>query len=270
MKEQVITCMLFCCSFFASAQKDSWTMEFHIGTKAENFEKTKASGMKIVSPFGDIASPTIELNLAYGINDRFSIITGIGFLEYYLWWGMYPDWDKTPNWNAHGRKKVHYKGSQMYKPMQIPLVIKYAFPLGKSKFNINGKLGLKFDILTTRKNETRSWSTWIPYSDTNYLFESDYTIDVYKKMNILLNTGIGLEYHFKNGLGLSFEGEYYVGMRVVGSIDINSRLFGMSKDGFIYMERPYEKYTDRLLIKGSYWNCSLGISYTFKKKEKKE
>jgi len=257
--------MSLCSTTFA--QKGSFAIGFRIGTKAEGFEKTNVSGLKIVSPFGNIASPTIGMNLAYSINDRVSIISGIGFLEYYLWWGMYPDWDKIPDWSVHGRKKPHYKGSQMYKPVQIPLSLKYAFPLGKSSFNIYGKLGLQFDILTTRENDARSWSTWIPYPDTNYLFESDYTISVYKKMNILLNMGIGLEYRLKNGLGLSFEGEYYTGMRVVGEIDINSRLFGMSENGHIYTEITKE-YTDRLLIKGNYWNFSLGISYNFKKKKK--
>ena len=249
----IVSIILVCCDSFA--QKDTWTLGFRMGYKTEILEKTNPSDLNVSSTYGSISSPTIGLNLTYNITDRFSVASGIAYLEYYASWFV-----------GGGDKWVNSRGgSLLLKYAQIPLNFKYVFPLCKSSFSIYGKFGFNFDILADIISDYNQDTIMLilPRYEHNYKLEYKHHATVYnKKTNILLNTGIGVAYRFKNGLGLSFEGEYYAGLRTMGQIlmDIKKR----SLFNYVLLD----EYTDLLLVKGSYWNVNLGISYTFKKKGK--
>jgi len=248
----VISIVLFSNSIYA--QKNTWNLGFRIGYKSQILEKTKPSSLNIISTHRDIASPTIGLNLTYNITDRFSFTSGIAYLEYYA------------NWFMGGKEWVNSKwGSVTLKYAQIPLNIKYAFPLWKSNFSVYGKFGFNIDYLADKVAVFGYQDTGIILHrhEWDYLLEYKHNATIYdKKINVLLNTGIGVAYRFKNGLGLSFEGEYYTGLRTMGDVLIEV------KKRTLFNPVVLEEYRDLLLIKGDYWNFSIGISYTFKKKTK--
>ena len=190
----------------------------------------------------------MELNLTYNITDRLSVTSGIAYLEYYAFWGIGGNMWQNFKW-----------GKVLLKYAQIPLNVKYAFPLWKSRFSIYGKLGFNMDFLAdTMYSLDNDIIDVLINGNTHTVFDYKHTAKIYdKKINVLLNMGIGFSYRFKNGFGLFAEGEYYAGLRTMGYVIID-----------ISQKNGKNEYLDRLLIKGNYWNFSLGISYTFKQKAK--
>ena len=273
----IVSIALLCCNSFA--QKNTWTLGLRLGYKGEGFERTQPTEViKIGRKYGhsdyapastNLGISVFDLNaglyLTYNITDRISITSGIAHLFFY-----------TPTWKVYlkddNKKTVLLEdGHLMYRPAQIPLYVKYAFPLGKSRFNMYGKLGLQLDILAmTWNNERMCTVAWHLPTDTNYGLYYESTATLYdRKVNILLNVGLGFEYRFKKGLGLSIEGEYYAGMRTLGQVLIQSGIAETANGKGITVGHYETEIPDiLLLIKGSYWNISLGISYTFQRKQK--
>jgi hypothetical protein len=73
---------------------------------------------------------------------------------------------------------------------------------------------------------------------------------------------MGFAYQFKSGVGISLSGEYSVGTMRSESFNYNLQL----KDpitNIVEYEYDYWIYNSN-----EYWNVLLGISYTFKKKNK--
>ena len=231
--------MLFC--GVTVAQRSDWTLGFRMGYKVTTLEKNNPSDLGIISTFGDNTSPTIELNLMYNINKNISLTSGITYLEYYGRWRN-GDRDK---WYAHG-------GSIFLKYAQIPLILKYAISLGKSNFSVYGKLGFNFDILAYTSLRDLEYEIASSHYAYDYFYEYRHKVKFYdKKMNILLNTGIGIGYRFKNGLGVSIEGDYNTGLRTMGEILIECNKKTTGFDPVVLQE-----YRDFLLFKGDYWNFS--------------
>jgi hypothetical protein len=263
----LIVVMLLCNVAFS--QRSNWTLGFSMGYKIQMLEKTPSpSDLKIKSFVGDVGEsrygydyPSIRLNLIYNINERFSIGSGIGFFSYCAFWKM----EQINGWEA---KYYAFSGDIMLKYLQIPLNIKYAMPLWK-KISVYGKLGLNLDILADVLDDyDHNYNGLLLHKETDggrTLYEFKQTAAIHdKKINVLLNAGIGLEYRFKNGWGLFAEGEYYAGLRTIGHVDISVKEL---PDGIPF---PYvqNEYKELLLIKGNYWNFNLGVSYNFKQKKK--
>ena len=108
-------------------------------------------------------------------------------------------------------------------------------PIWKN-FSIYGKFGFNFDIFADIVNHSQDTGIILHCYEKNYLFEYKYNATINdKKINILLNAGIGIAYRFKNGLGLSFEGEYYAGLRTMGHVFI---------DFYKYIKNPCNELID--------------------------
>ena len=288
--------MKHCCKLFvfigltllinhSFAQKGSWTLGFNWGNKIQMLEKTSTSDLNFKSVRSDyshfdVSVPRWELNLTYNINERFFISSGFAYLNYVANWSIRNHNFGKDEWigDAYGRVEFKY--------LQIPLNLKYAIPLGKSNFRVYGKLGFSFDIPVKITDVDYFNGHWkflhyeTGYDDMYYQdkydiihyfgnysdyfeFDLEQTATIFnRKMNVLLNAGIGLGYCFKNGLGLSLEGEYYAGLRTMGHVLIEATPSEWYPSGL-------KKHSEQLIIRGNYWNFSLGISYTFKKKAKK-
>ena len=259
--------MLLCSTAFA--QRSDWTLGFRLGYKGEVLEKT----MFLVNPEFEIKTgivPTflglnvtcdVGLDVTYNIDKKFSVTSGIGYLNYCAFWRT----------EERTNMPESVTGYLFFDYLQIPLNAKYAIPFGKSNFSVYGKMGISLNILVDEENTypERSKILYPPISSSfvssPYYYEYKHTAKIYdKKINVLFNAGIGFSYRFKNGLGLFAEGEYYAGLRTIGHVSIDI------KQSSIFTPDILNEYQEFLLVKGSYWNCSLGISYTFKKKEKKE
>ena len=253
------------------AQRSNWTLGFNMGYKIQMLEKTVSSDFNLKSFVGDknrSGYPTIGLSLTYNINERLCISSGFSYLDYHAAWKM----EEKEEWIGS------VGGDIWFKYLQIPLNIKYAIPLGNSNFSVYGKLGFSFDILvdlidgasyrdngiilhyeegSEQVSETML-ATYEGYFEHNY----KQIVKIYdKKFNVLLNAGIGFGYRFKNGLGLSLEGEYYAGLRTMGHVFIKATPVAN-------FPSTLKEHSEHLLIKGNYLNFGLGISYTFKKKDK--
>jgi len=263
----LISMVLLCNASYA--QRSDWNLGFRMGIAMPVLEKIYRPDFKIET--ASYCLP-VGLDMAYNIDDRFSISSGIGFSDYHAFWGTE---------KAGGTWVNSYEGHIFLRYVQIPLNVKYAIPLGKSNFSVYGKLGFSFDFLVDQYNAyDRESGTILHYekgSDINifYYYEGfceykyKHTAEIYdKKINVLLNAGIGFGYRFKNGLGLSLEGEYYAGLRTMGHVFIEVAPPATLTDIATNFPIGSEKYSEHLLIKGNYWNFSLGVSYNFKKKEK--
>jgi hypothetical protein len=246
--------MLLLSSGVSFAQKGSWTIGLASGIRGD---VTQSAKVQHDYKFGNqLSSPPLELNLTYDINNNFSATIGIAYLEYQANWKSY--------YTKSGKTTYKPNYDMMYKTAQIPLNIKYHIPLGNSDFRFFGKLGLTLDIIA---DILASHPTLTPkvidIDGKEYVYSSPYYTTVYnKKINCLINAGVGFAYRLKNGLGFSIVGEYYTGTRIMGEVLIKNTLSDMDTRLVI------KEYEELLLVKGDYWNVGFGISYTFKKKDK--
>ncbi|MBP7101926.1 MAG: hypothetical protein KBA86_01625 [Bacteroidales bacterium] len=238
------------------AQNGSWTIGFNTGLRGEVMQGSEKHRLY---KFGSqVSSPPLELNCFYGLTNQLSVGLGIGYIEHYARWKShgYPYYF---NINQNGFGNYNYL---MYKSLQIPLSIKWDIPLFNSKFGLISTIGLTFDIpiskLPIMFNSTLQSN--IIYEETDCIFTQFHTFYPYnKKINYILKTGFGCICHFKNGMNISLTGEYHVGTRLMQEVNVVEYLTIKANNKII------EPYEDRLLDYGSYWNISLGISYTFQK-----
>jgi hypothetical protein len=160
--------------------------------------------------------------------------------------------------------------SLWYHSIDIPVKLNFSIPLGKSRFYFTGNAGLIFDVIMSPVPEKwvqqDRWSEPLPfYISDNYVIKAAGLMSGnLKKVNFLINVGIGFGYRFKCGVGLWLTGDYNAGTRIMGDIAIKNQLYTNPNYGI-----PLKEYMDKLYYKGDYWKVALGISYTFKKKEKK-
>ena len=258
------------------AQRSDWTLGFHLKSNIQTLEKTNLSDLEIKTT-SVLAEASMELNLTYNITKNLSVGSGIAYLKNEASWETLI----SDGWmNSCG-------GSLLLGSAQIPFFLKYAIPLGKSNFSVYGKFGLMLDIpvyelllprlgwvveeddrttmILMYDEDVIYYEGWYYFGSSMHEYKQTKFYD--KKINLLLNMGLGFEYRFKKGIGLSFDGEYYAGFRTMGAVLIevkpyqNCSLLGIA---------PSREHRELLQIKGNYWNFRLGISYNFKKKEKKK
>jgi len=79
---------------------------------------------------------------------------------------------------------------------------------------------------------------------------------------LLVNTGIGISYRLKSGIGFSLSGEYNVGFLRLQYLSFRSQIKEIDTDILRYEE------VVRLISRNEYWNVLLGVTYTFKQKKK--
>ncbi|MDD4210744.1 MAG: hypothetical protein PHI52_10455 [Bacteroidales bacterium] len=238
----------------STAQKGNWTIGFNSGLRGELFQGSELFRMY---SFGNkISFPSLEFNVGYGINDNFIIETGISYIETKTNWLF-----GAIDWGMEGTNCDQYK---LYTSLQLPINFKYYLPLFKNRFQFFTKVGLNIQVpLQAKRNQTfNADPVYMEYNGYSYKLDYDlYVTSPSNPVNVLISTGIGCNYRFKSGIGLSLFGEYYTGLRNMATICIPYTLVNMDTG-----LSPGSYEDEYLTYRGDYWNVGLGISYTFQKK----
>ncbi|MDR3047616.1 MAG: hypothetical protein LBU51_08425 [Bacteroidales bacterium] len=271
----VLILSLFLIRNTAFAQKNSWTIGFDFGAIGTVWQKGNATD--IYKNNGFYFPLFYELTLSYGFTNYLSITTGIAWNVYNKagFKGVKAPYGLTLNETFSNAQYFLYE----YSSIDIPIKLNFFIPLGKSRFYFTGSAGLIIEIVEADDPmypprpvpdngawmQSDSWVFGKLYGlDNEYaVFRSLHGIMYHKKVNFLINAGIGFGYRFKCGVGLSLMGDYHIGMRVMGEYNLKYRLT-YSNDYYT----PLKEYVDKLYFRGDYWKVALGISYTFKQKKK--
>jgi hypothetical protein len=257
------------------AQKGNWTLGIYSGmqiqmlTSIERNYTLSVGDMCVDSWNTDdrrinrVYSPPVELTVRYNITDNFSVSSGIGYANYITQWkpfGTQHVLDSPFALNTYLRKVS----------ILIPLNFRYDIPLKNTGFSIFPKLGLYIDIpiasythIYVTDFDTLLSPVFYPDATPQKpIFETSYYSR--RKLNVLVNAGIGIAYQFKSGVGISLSGEYSLGIRHPEYINYRLQLKDFDSDIVNY------DYDYRVRNRNESWNVLLGVTYTFKKKEKKE
>jgi hypothetical protein len=192
--------------------------------------------------------PPVELTVKYNIGNRFSITSGVGYRSYYL---------KVKNNSC-------YNYTEKYDYIQIPIIFQYDIPLKKKGFSlfVQGGIGLDFEV---------NYSAWRDYDNEYYWGNKIYTVENSTVSyfsnggyNYLIHAGIGFSYRFNSGVGISLLGRYNIGASYISKHSYHTIVKEVS-DNIIE-----EEIKEQLYGKAECWNCLLGVTYTFKNKEKKK
>jgi hypothetical protein len=275
MKKTVVIVLLSLIGNMVFAQKNSWTIGFDFGTTGTVWQKGNATDIYRSNGFD---SPLYyELTLSYGLTNYLSITTGIAWnvIGEAGFKGVKAPFGLTLNETFTSSQYFLYE----YSSIDIPLKLNFTIPLGKSQFYFTGNTGLLINVVQADDPvlpprpvpDNGTWmqsDSWIfgqlyGIDDEYAVFRSLQGIMYQKKVNFLVNVGIGFGYRFKCGVGLSLMGDYHIGTRIMGEYNVKYRLTH-SND----YDTTLKEYIDRLYYKGDYWKISLGISYTFKQKRK--
>ena len=267
---------------FCNAQKNSWTIGFYTGVQGQMFKSIERTNLpyKIVDEtdnyIGDTnlwqtnlrtihrIMPLMELAVQYKITDYFSLVSGIGYNTHIAKWKSDERWKTHPMDNF--THYVWYRNDYI----QFPLKLQYDVPLKNTGFSFLAKLGMSLDFLVVSRNNGYTNigidSTWRYYD-----YETTYGVDFWslyhsyplRKINLLIHTGIGVSYQFNSGVGISLLGTYNIGILNKGYFTYNLKLKDLNTD---IVEKEYDFY---VYSRSESWNVLFGITYTFKKKEKK-
>jgi len=79
----------------------------------------------------------------------------------------------------------------------------------------------------------------------------------------LFHTGFGFSYQFNSGVGISVSGKHTIGLTYMNELSYNIKF--IDADTYI-TEREFKEQS---ACRSESWNVLLGITYTFKQKEKK-
>lgn len=271
--------MLLGGSLFASAQKNTWTIGFYTGIQGQMNtavewetalneqigEYITWGGYSNTRTIHSISSaPPAELIVQYKITDCFSVASGIGYGLHKTLWSFNKFNNPMEDFAAY-----KYGGSWSCRTgLQLPLIFQYDVPFINTGFSCFFKLGLyiDFDIFNYGAENYRhsADSVYYNFGDKKTYYPEFYDRSYFElhRVNFLVHTGFGFSYRFHSGLGLSLSGTYNAGTLLTDIFHYNLKL--KNPDTKI-TEREYDYY---VYNRNQNWNVLLGVTYTFKKKEK--
>jgi hypothetical protein len=202
----------------------------------------------------------------YSLIDNLQLESGLAYVENQSSYGI-----GTFFWGMG--KGLNSDQRLLYSALQIPLHLKYTLPFKKSGLGMFFHAGIDLSIPLQRYKESSYMLQEHPEykgsgDDYFYLMRSEYEVDVLapkKIINCLVNAGIGFVYQFKCGIGVSIYTEYYSGLVDMARIRLQAETTVYETNGSKYTRLDPPQY---IVFRGDYWHAGLGVSYTFKRKEK--
>ena len=259
-KKIIVSTVLFLlsCSLFAQ-QKPAFYIGFRCGAASEIMQTPRNNVRYIMGSNLSFYSSPFELDFSADFSDYYSVMAGISYKEYQLYWKH----------GLVGASEV-YKDKPWvpyFKSMQIPIRLYFNYPLFDGSWKIFTSIGVILDI-PLHYQENVSLEDTITY---NELYEKDgkeYYLRhrneaTYSKIpfNILLETGVGCSYTAKSGWRFYATAEYNMGFRSICETDVHYTMAVLGSESFLT-----ESFTDKLLFKGDYWSLSLGVQIPLKRK----
>jgi hypothetical protein len=252
-------------SLFASGKKNSWTIGLYTGIQGQIISSVKQEytrafyigGEKIINmwdaPMIRIQHalshiPPVELTVKYNIGNCFSIVSGVGYRSYYL------KVKDNPFYNFTTRGDF----------IQVPIIFQYNIPLKKKGFSVFIQGGIGIDI-GINSIDRASYSNEYDDRKANKVCYVENTAESYFNngdRNLLLHTGVGFSYNFDSGIGISLLGRYNTGALYISTHSYHTVVKEVGTD---IIEQEIK---EQLYGKAECWNVLLGVTYTFKKKEK--
>jgi len=146
-------------------------------------------------------------------------------------------------------KTFHKTGtsSNAFISMQVPFRVKAEFPIIQDRFSFFSTVGYHLSFRTGGEG-TGSGEMKI-YSETDTISSSHTARSGLAKTFSLLETGIGLSYHFANQSKLYVTASYFSGFRNIIELDVEYTLY----------DQP--TYTAEGVSTGDYWSIGIGYSY---------
>ena len=281
MKRRIIVVVLLGWSLFASAQKNTWTIGLSSGIRGEivlfesqHFDAKYGSydmidDLRISKKFKNyISMPPVELSIAYKVASNVSLSSGLVYVQYQTKW-QYPNTSSLSTEEQAFREKVFC----ILNALQIPLTVCYDVPVKNTGLSFFAKSGLNLDVLVFDKNRSSDTYQQV-FSNEFQEIDGIYSYDIYstalktrplnnRRFNLMVNTGMGISYKFKSGIGISLSGAYNIGLlRRAETLCFHSQVKYAGTDILRWQE------TYQISNRNEYWNVLFGISYTFKKREK--
>ena len=263
------------------AQQNTWTIGLYTGMQVQlltSIERTYTLGA-IDATTGNyihfdswhtdkrtinkISTPLVEFTVQYNITDNFSISSGLGYANYRSQW--------EARWRQQGVVMERFSLNTYLRrvSIQIPCNLRYNIQIKNTGFSIFPKLGfyLDFSVKSYYYLQDNYYDSSLPVDfhdrEYNYVFETCHYLPMNnRKVNLLINAGVGFAYKFKTGIGLSVSGEYNVGTMRSEGFNYNLKLEDPATNLREY-EFDYTVYN-----RNEYWNVLFGVTYTFKKKGK--
>lgn len=221
---------------FASFGQNSTYLGTEIGPKFEVYQSTDNGNGLFTKPF--FFSPIFGLTIGQEINNTFTLETGF-FINHY-----------GESYRIKG-DVLGYSASNALVAFQIPLRLKARMNLLKNKLILVSTVGYTFAI----NGDYGSSGTGSSFSSSVSSSNNDSTrtehISTYslKKYYGLIETGLALDYKFKNSLRLYLTANYLTGLSKVVETDVK------------YWINDSPEQTGTVFSNGDYYSIILGIKY---------
>lgn len=157
------------------------------------------------------------LQFCYQPNREISLKTGIGFIQK----GFIAELEY---FDAHYSSIGYYSTSYTFNYLNIPLG--FSYNLGRNKFNVYLSLGFDVDILLKERTYAINLPTSVNGNDVQRIVIQN--TDIYKKFNLGVYIGGGIEYRIKPNIIAFADAKYMHGLNNI--LDVNTR--------YIVKQRP--------------------------------
>ncbi|MDB4107460.1 hypothetical protein N9595_03235 [Bacteroidia bacterium] len=222
---------------FVSFGQNSTYLGIELGPKFEVYQSTDNGNGLYTKPF--FFSPIFGLTIGKEINETFLLETGLQINEY------------GKSYRIKGEGFGGYGVSNALDAYQIPLRLKTRLNLLKDKLSLVTSVGYTFAIngdygSTGSGSSFSSGSSSAGIDSTRSKHTSTYSL---KKSYGLIETGLALEYKFKNSIRLSLAANYMTGLSRVVEADVK------------YWINDGPEQTGTVFSNGDYYSIFIGLKY---------
>jgi hypothetical protein len=241
------------------SQKNTWSIGFRTAFRVERIiVSAYYSSGNTFPPMAHhalfIGMPPTEINLSYHITDRLSLQTGIAYYQYQI--------KKRKSMFYNILEEAPTDGSELFRSLQVPLLVRYDIPLRKTGFSFFVQTGLVLDILFANQYYAVYDRQIVAMLGRRCLRDVKVFLPKSTRVGVSLNGGFGFAYRFKKGWQISLSGEYNIADASRGG-ELNAHIDIYDESTLQQLENGGETRKAK-----DYLDIGLGVSYTFKRKTK--